>query len=202
MPTRPRGATDAEGVSAMSVARLRIQHGGTTEANAMSELLVEVYADAYADRVASGNPFSSRNAFAERLTRHILRTGFRLTTGWIDGELVGYSYGTRPDARTWLGAAIATAHPEIADVPSLFVVNELMVRRSWQNTGIGRLLHNAMIADIPDIHRVGLYMRPDNLPAQTLYARLGYNRLGRHRPRDEAPEFDVMILDLRSTSTV
>lgn len=183
----------------MSFGGLRIQHGGTTEASSMTELLIEVYADAYADRVASGNPFSSRDAYAERLARHTRRPGFRLTTGWIDGELVGYAYGTRPDVRAWLGPAIATEYPQIADDPGLFVVNELMVRRGWQGNSVGRQIHNALLADVHGVNRVGLYVRPDNLPAQALYSRLGYICLGRNQPRNEAPVFDVMILDLAST---
>jgi len=170
-----------------------LRAGGTTEFIAMHGLLVAVYADAYAHRVVTGNPFSSTEAFAERLVRHRSRPGFGWVGAWSDGELLGYAYGQRPDPRYWLGDELADER-EPLDRMRLFVTNELMVRQAWRAHGLGRLLHDALTDGQQDVTHFGLYVRPDNQPAAHLYETLGYKRIGtRQLGYEGSPLFDVMV---------
>lgn len=173
--------------------RFTLRPGGTAEVTAMHSLLVEVYADAYAHRVATGNPFASPGAFAERLERHRARPGFSWVGAWSDGELVGYAYGQRPDARYWLGDELADEREPLSAM-RLFVTNELMVRQAWRDQGVGRLLHDALVDAQQEVTHLGLYVRPDNEPAVHLYTRLGYERIGpRQLAYEGSPLFDVMV---------
>jgi ribosomal protein S18 acetylase RimI-like enzyme len=79
------------------------------------------------------------------------------------------------------------------------VLGELTVavRRAHQGQGIGRRLFEALLeqirSDRPDVTRVELLVRSDNVGAQRLYTSVGFREEGRLRDRIRLP--DGTILD-------
>lgn len=74
---------------------------GTTRRDAV-EL---VHCDAYADRMASGGAFDSREAFMASFDAYTSREGFDLVIGYLHGEPIGQSWGwaLTPNSAWWRG---------------------------------------------------------------------------------------------------
>jgi ribosomal protein S18 acetylase RimI-like enzyme len=159
--------------------------------------LLDVYADAYAERIAASE-FYSTDRYWQRIAGYATRAGFTLATARDDhGRMVGYGLGFTlpPDAAWWEDLRTPVAADEIAeDGHRTFAVCELMVRPDNRSHGHGRALHDALLADRPE-QRATLLVRPDN-PIRDAYLRWGWRVLGQNQPYDDSPVYDAMIRDL------
>lgn len=177
---------------------LRLSRYDGAAARGLTNQLVEVYADVYADRV--DNPFFSVDRFAERLTRHQQAPGYALVTGEIAGTLTGYAYGAslRADTLWWDGLLDAVPAELIRETGRrTFALNEIMVRAPWRRRGIAGRLHNALLGGRAE-ERATLLVEQGNAPAKAAYVRWGWQHVGFLQPFPDAPVYDSMLLPLRS----
>lgn len=171
---------------------------GADQVDALRGELLDVYTDAYADRIAVSD-FYAPDRYWERVSAYASRTGFALATARTNDLLVGYALGFRLPADTgwWKHLRTPVDPADIAeDGTRTFAVNELMVRPAYRGRGYGRQLHDTLLADRPE-HRATLLVRPDNHPARPAYLRWGWHKLGEIQPFPDSPVYDAMVLDLR-----
>lgn len=169
--------------------------GGDQLGGLRAELL-DVYRDAYADRI--GNPFYAPDRYWERISGYATRDGFALVAGRVDDALVGYALGFRLAADTaWWEDLQTPVEPAdvVEDGARTFAVNELMVRPVYRGRGYGRALHDALLTGRPE-RRATLLVRPDNHPARPAYVRWGWRKLGETQPFPDSPRYDVMVYNL------
>jgi hypothetical protein len=157
------------------------------------QLLVDVYAEVYADRHT--DPFFTPARYAERLTGHVRGPNWEAVVGYAGDEPVGYAYGaTRPAGSTaWLGV-LPPPDPELARETGTrtFFLYELMVRAPWRKTGASTTIHEELLRQRPE-ERVSLTVEHDHPQVRALYERWGYRYVGSVRPFPDAPLFDVML---------
>ncbi len=178
---------------------LTITRHDPRSAKAVADELVAVYAKVYDVPPYAGDPFFSVETYAERLTAAFDMDGFETVTGrTIDGTLVGYVHGvTLPADRAWwvsLGGDRPDDAVKAAQAGEVFWLRELMVLPSHTNQGVGRRLHDAMVAGRPEPWTT-LTCVFDNEPARSAYPRWGYEVFGgriKHAP--ESPTYDAMVL--------
>jgi ribosomal protein S18 acetylase RimI-like enzyme len=156
----------------------------------LGALHAEVYADppyrCRADAAAFGRQF--------RVQRR--QPGFALAEARHGGYLVGYAAGMplRPSTSWWrqlttpLDDEITTEHPG-----RTFALTGLLVRASWRQQGIGRELHDLLLAGRPE-ERATLTVRPDAAAAQQAFRSWGWRRVARTRePGPGGTVSDVLI---------
>ncbi|MFJ9516782.1 GNAT family N-acetyltransferase [Kitasatospora sp. NPDC101801] len=160
--------------------------------------LVALYRVVYDVPPYAGDPFFSVDSFAERLHDALEMTGFETVTARRSGELLGLVHGvTLPADRAWwrsLGEARPPAARAAAEAGRVFWLRELMVLPEHTGQGVGRRLHDAMVAGRDETWTV-LTCIFDNEPARSAYPRWGYRVIGgriRHAP--ESPEYDALLL--------
>jgi ribosomal protein S18 acetylase RimI-like enzyme len=167
--------------------------------NAVPELreeLLVVHADARADLLDQS--FYTVDRFGERLDAYAADPTFSLVTGHAGGELVGYAFGgTLPDKTRWWTGLRDAKDPDVTRETGrrTFGFRELLVRKRYQGHGIGRRLHDEMLADRPE-ERATLLVRVDN-PARELYLRWGWTVVGTVQPFPDAPIMEAMVRPLR-----
>ncbi|MFJ6930645.1 GNAT family N-acetyltransferase [Streptomyces nigra] len=105
----------------------------------------------------------------------------------------GYAFPCSPDY--WLGP-LADQVPEGARQEPLMGLCELAVRPTWQSSGTGTRLHNALLQAIAPKWS-SLLALPSNQRGQDLYARLGYKYVGPYRNTPDGPEFDLLLLHIQ-----
>jgi len=159
---------------------------------------------ALADEVRASLGLTAPDAAAARLARVRRRQpGFALAEARHGGYLVGYAAGLplRPSTSWWRGlttplpADVTTEHPG-----RTFALTELAVRASWRRQGIGRQLHDLLLADRPE-ERATALVPPGASAAQRAFASWGWRKAARARDDGgaddpDAPVFDVMLIDL------
>ena len=170
---------------------------GANQLDTLRSELLDVYADAYADRIAISD-FYAPDRYWQRITGYASRTGFTLATARADNTLVGYALGfTLPaDTAWWEDLRTPVGPADIAeDGHRTFAVNELMVRPTHRGRGYGRQLHDALLSNRPE-QRATLLVRPDNEHARSAYLRWGWHKLGETQPFPDSPVYDAMVLAL------
>jgi ribosomal protein S18 acetylase RimI-like enzyme len=158
--------------------------------------LLAVYAEVYAERL--GDPFFSEENYWRLLEGYAARDGFVLVTGRLCGELVGYAIGyPLPVNSGWWRGLRTPVDPTLLaeDGHRTFGITYMMVRGAWRRRGYARALHDALLADRPEL-RAALLVRPDNTPAVNAYLAWGWRKLGELQPVDDAPVYDAMVLEL------
>ncbi|MFI5955738.1 GNAT family N-acetyltransferase [Cryptosporangium sp. NPDC051539] len=168
----------------------------TAGARAIQDQLFALYAEIYDDHLS--DPFYSVERFADRFAGHSNRTGFRLVTGSIGGQLIGYAYGGPLAAATrwWEGMREdVPADALTEDGSRTFALNEIMVLESWRRRGIAHSLHDTLLAGRPE-RRATLLVDPDNDPARTAYLSWGWRTLGHLQPFPDAPVYEALVIDL------
>jgi GNAT superfamily N-acetyltransferase len=137
--------------------------------------------------------------FEERLEAQRQQDGFALVGARIGGELVGFTFGVtlRPESRWWSGLLSPVGESVTRESPSrTLAVVELLVRSPWRRLGIGKRLHDMLLADRPE-ERATLTVLPEARPAQLAYAKWGWTKVAQKRnPLPGAPVFDVLIKPL------
>lgn len=160
--------------------------------------LIAVYAEVYEDRIRESFFLPAR--FWERLESYAARDGFSLVAGRIGLALIGYTIGfTLPPKSSWWNGIQGDIDGSmlVEDGKRTFAVAELMVRKKWRRLGYARALNAALLQNRQE-KRATLLVRPENLPARAAYRSWGWRKFGDPQPFEDAPVYEVMLLDLRS----
>jgi GNAT superfamily N-acetyltransferase len=179
---------------------LAFRHYDALGASAARETVALIHRDAYADMIASGDPFASHEAFMRRFDAHTTHPAFDLVLAWVGEEAIGQAWGWSEDAAAPgpEAEAAARAEPGFAGETSTrtFALAELMVRRAWTAQGVAHALHDELLAARTE-QQAELYVRPGNVNAYRAYIRWGWRKAGETRPDlPDAPLFDVLVLPL------
>lgn len=171
-----------------------VRHDGEGLRRQQDEILT-VYREAYAERL--DDPFFHPDRFWERIERVSYRDGFRLVTGRVDGELVGFTLGSVLSADTAWWRGLTTAHdPElIRETGSrTFGINELQVRPAWRRRGYATVMSDLLLKELA-VERVTLLVRAENTPAFSAYLSWGFRVVGQMRPFADSPLYEAMVKD-------
>ena len=162
-------------------------------AEELQALHAEVYADPPYRRDDGPAGFARRFAVQRR------QPGFVLAEARHGGYLVGYAAGMplRPSTSWWRGLTTPLPDEITAEHPGrTFALAELLVRASWRRQGIGRRLHDLVLAGRPE-ERATLTVLPAAAPAQNALQSWGWRKVSRARDSEPgAPVFDVLVLPL------
>ncbi|UGQ13576.1 GNAT family N-acetyltransferase [Yinghuangia sp. ASG 101] len=150
---------------------------GLDRASEIRPVLLEVYAEVYADEI-SADPFFSMARYEQRLDGHTSAPEWEAVVGWHNGVCVGYIYGFQ----------------ERRDADE-FALCELMVRQPWRKTGTAKALHDALITGRSE-KRVSLYVEQAHHKVRALYESWGYRFVGAPQPFPDAPAYDELVLRL------
>ncbi|MFI6112736.1 GNAT family N-acetyltransferase [Kitasatospora sp. NPDC051164] len=166
---------------------------------AIADDLVDVYSEVYDAEPYRGDPFFSTNTYADRIHAAFDMPGFEVVTAHLadTGQLVGYVHGVTlaADKPWWvsLGDQRPGEAQAAAEAEQVFWLRELMVLPAFGNRGIGRSLHDAMVAGRSEPWTT-LTCITDNEPARSAYPRWGYQVTGQIKHAPESPLYDAMIL--------
>ncbi|MCX5381186.1 GNAT family N-acetyltransferase [Streptomyces sp. NBC_00091] len=167
-------------------------------ARALAGELLAVYAEVYDVPPYIGDSFFSVETYGERLTAAFDMEGFEVVTGHLDdGALAGYVHGvTLASDRSWWTSLTDQLPPDVTDAAeagNVFWLRELMVLPEHTSQGIGRALHDEMVAGRAEPWTT-LTCIIDNEPARSAYSRWGYEVIGRIKHAPESPVYDAMLL--------
>ncbi|QOV40182.1 GNAT family N-acetyltransferase [Streptomyces ferrugineus] len=175
------------------------RHDAKSAQDVVSEL-VDVYAKVYDVPPYIGDPFFSVDLFRTRLEAAFDTEGFETVTARLDGRIVGYVHGaTLPADKPWwasLGDQRPTELVDLAEAGGIFWLRELMVLPELQNQGLGRQIHDTVIAGRAE-SITALTCIVDNQPAHDAYLRWGYSIMGQIKHAPESPLYDAMYLPSR-----
>ncbi|MFE9404839.1 GNAT family N-acetyltransferase [Streptomyces sp. NPDC006530] len=176
-----------------------IRHYDHHDAARLRPLLLEVYAEAYAD-VIETDPFASVDRSAEGLVGWSAKPDWSCVVGHdSNGQAVGYAYGAPlpADARWWRGLLTEVPADVVAETGTrTYALSELMVRTPWRKTGTARRLHDALLAQRTE-ERATLLVDQTHPKVHALYQSWGWATLGDLSPRlPDAPLFHTMLLPL------
>jgi GNAT superfamily N-acetyltransferase len=137
--------------------------------------------------------------FTRRWRVRCRQPGFALAEARHGGYLLGFAAGMplRPSTSWWrelttpLPEEVTTEHPG-----RTFALTDLLVRAAWRRQGIGRELHDAILAARTE-ERATLTIDQAAAPALAALQRWGWRKAGRARnPRPGGPALDVLIRPL------
>ncbi|WP_433600557.1 GNAT family N-acetyltransferase [Nocardia sp. CA-135953] len=165
--------------------------------------VMDVFTRSYVDAIASGDPFDSPEAFAERFDAYTRGPGFDLVVGYISGAAVGQAWGwpLSPTSGWWGGLKLDDTTEDHAafireDGTRTFALSEIMVDADHTGRGYAHALHDELLR-MRSEPRGTLLVEPDNEQAYAKYRRWGWSRVGTLTPHwDNAPTFDVLIRPL------
>jgi GNAT superfamily N-acetyltransferase len=141
------------------------------------------------------------NNYQVRFRRLLTQPGFAMVTAWVEGKLIGFVYGTplAPSTKWWDNPL--TPLPAAYTVETgkrTFAVIDFGVRKPWRGRGIGRQLHDELLADRQE-ERATLAIIPESTATRAIYEHWGWRKVVRLREMDPtAPHgtFDIMVLPL------
>ncbi|MFI5523026.1 GNAT family N-acetyltransferase [Streptomyces platensis] len=158
-----------------------------------------VYAEVFAEEPYEETPETVEATF-RRFRSQVRKTTFRAALArTADGEPVGIAYGYPLSSKTgWWDQLITPVSDELRreDGQRTFGLMEFAVRAPWRRLGVGRRLHETLLAE-SDEERVLLNALPDAEAAQAAYRSWGYRKVGEAYPWEGAPLHDVMACQLR-----
>src|SRR5215216_2318432 len=161
--------------------------------------LVDVYRAAFTAPPYNEDELSVARFRDEQLPRHAERDGFRCVVA-RDGEAtIGFAYGYTGRRGQWWSQYVADRVPEeLAEewIGDHFEFVELAVRPEQQRRGIGRALHDALLADLPHDQALLATWRDDR-PARRLYLAHGWRVLEQELDDDSS----LLGLDLKVRSS-
>jgi GNAT superfamily N-acetyltransferase len=167
------------------------------QASARATELAELHAEVYADP-----PYLRHDdvaSFPGRFRVQRRQPGFALAVAGHGGYPVGYAAGMplRPSTSWWRDLTAALPEEVTAEHPGrTFAVVELLVRASWRRQGIGRALHDLLLAGRPE-ERATAVMMPAAAAAQRAFQGWGWRKVARTRdPAPGSPVADVLVLSL------
>jgi ribosomal protein S18 acetylase RimI-like enzyme len=168
------------------------RHNGQGLRNQKDDILA-VYREVYAERL--DNPFFHPDRFWDRIERGSHRNGFRLVTGHIHGELIGFTLGSVLPANTsWWQGFKGTPDPDLVRETGTrtFGINELQVRPAWRRRGYAKAMSKALLDGLT-VERVTLLVRAENTPAYTAYRSWGFHVVGDMQPFADSPRYEAMM---------
>jgi GNAT superfamily N-acetyltransferase len=144
-------------------------------------------------------PCGDAGPFAGRFRVRQRQPGFALAEARHGGYLVGYASGMplRPSTDWWRHLTTPLPDEVTAEHPGrTFALADLMVRASWRRQGIGRALHDLLLAGRPE-ERAALTILPGATAAQHAFRTWGWRKVARTRdPRPGSPVHDVLLTSL------
>jgi GNAT superfamily N-acetyltransferase len=166
-----------------------LRHYGHDDLPDIRQTLLDVHADAYADRI--------HEEFVQRFPWFVDHWGgrerFACVIAYAGGEPVGFTYGSPSEpGREWWRDHL---DPAPADA-STFAVSELMLRPKSRKKGLGEQLHTALVADRDEAMAV-LTVDTKRPRLQAMYEGWGYRKIGEQQPFPDSPRYAVMLRDLR-----
>jgi ribosomal protein S18 acetylase RimI-like enzyme len=165
------------------------------QAAACAEEFHALHAEVYADppyRQAGDEEYPRRFAVQRR------QPGFVLAEARNGGYLVGYAAGMplRPSTSWWRELTAPLPDDVTAEHPGrTFALTDLLVRASWRRQGIGRELHDLILAGRPE-ERATLVVLPAATAAQQAFRAWGWRKLARTRAEPAGSVADVLVTDL------
>jgi len=167
------------------------------EAAGLAADLQALHAEVYADP-----PYGLHDeaaVFAERFRVQLRQPGFVLATARRGGYLVGYAAGMplRPSTSWWRDLTTPLPEDMTAEYPGrTFALIDVVVRAAWRRQGIGRALHQLILASRPE-ERATLTVLPAATPAQSAFHSWGWRKVARsHADQPGSPISDVLVLTL------
>jgi ribosomal protein S18 acetylase RimI-like enzyme len=168
---------------------------GAQAAELAGELLA-LQAEVYADP-----PFQRPDAglLAGRFRVQRRQPGFVLAEARHGAYLVGYAAGMplRPSTSWWREVTTALPDEVTAEHPGrTFALTDLLVRAAWRRQGIGRALHDLVLAG-RDEERATLTVPPAATAAQRAFRSWGWHKVARTRSdAPGSPVADVLLTTL------
>ena len=133
-------------------ARLVVERPDRESTLTMREEILPVYAASHGDQMR--DPWFHPDQFWERLVElYLPGRDFELVVGRVVDEVVGYALGSPRDQHGALWADLRSTYPEwgvpVDPVP-MYMFREFAVHPAHQRKGVGRRLHNALLAHRPE----------------------------------------------------
>jgi GNAT superfamily N-acetyltransferase len=153
----------------------------------------QVYADPPYRRDDDAATFTGRFAVQCR------QPGFALAEARHGDYLIGYAAGMPLRSATSWWRHLTTPLPEEVTAEHsgrTFALTELLVRAAWRRQGIGRTLHDLVLAGRRE-ERATLVVLPAATPAQHAFQDWGWRKVARTRdPEGGLPVADVLMTEL------
>ncbi|MGH3116992.1 MAG: GNAT family N-acetyltransferase [Streptomyces sp.] len=179
------------------MSELKLRRLSGTEAAARSELLADLYEQAYAEKLDGA--FRSREGFLDRLSTYVQRPGFELVTADDNGTMAGYIFGfpIAPAGTWWRGfrSDLPLYIRELTEQGKVFAISELLVHPASRRRGIARRLHDELLASRGE-ELATILVDPKNTPARSAYYTWGWQKLGDIQPFDNSPVFESLTRPL------
>ncbi len=170
------------------------EHYDAEGARPLVDALVRLQQDIYGD--AEPREFFTEERYRHQLDSHMTALGWELVAAHIAEELAGYAYGfpLAEDSRWWRGLLTKVPDGATDETGSrTFALSELMVAEKWRGRGLGRALHDELLADRLE-ERATLLVEHDNATARDAYLRWGWSKFGDVKPSwDGAPVLEALI---------
>jgi GNAT superfamily N-acetyltransferase len=163
---------------------------------------------------ASADDEAGADDAARQLRVRRRQPGFVLAEARHGGYLVGYAAGLplRPSTSWWKDLTTPLPADLTAEYPGrTFAIAEFLVRASWRRQGIGRTLHDLILAGRPE-ERATVTIPSGAAAAQAAFRRWGWRRIARTgapgapgapraprapgAPGPDVPVLDVLVRDL------
>ncbi|MFD9637132.1 GNAT family N-acetyltransferase [Streptomyces violascens] len=175
-----------------SAAAVDLRHYGHDDFDDIRQTLLDVHADAYADR--------AHEEFIQRFPWFVdqwgNRTRFACVVAYDGSEPIGFTYGAPGEpGREWWRDYLAEPPAD----PSTFSVSELMLKVKWRKRGLGERLHTALLDGRPEALAV-LTVDTKRPRLRALYEGWGYRKIGERQPFPDSPLYAVMLLDLKTAA--
>lgn len=175
------------------------------EARQMKTTIQAIYERSYVDALASGDPFDSVSSFMGRFDAYASNPNLDLVIAYCGGHPIGQTWGwpLGPRSAWWSGLSSDPA-PGFTheDGYRTFALSEVMVVQEWVGHHIAHALHDTLLGARPE-QRATLLVEADNATAYRAYLHWGWEHVGHLTPDwQNAPTFDVLVLDLSTLNTV
>lgn len=179
---------------------IELRHYTGHELDAIRNIAINIYRETFAHEI--DKPFWSVERYSQRLQRHATMSGFSAIVAYANNKPIGFAYGiTLPATTRWW----TTIQPPLTD-PAFtredghrtFALFEVIVTPQHQGHGIGRHIHDALLATRPE-QRVTIATHHGNTHARTTYTKWGYHHTGTRQPQTPpAPLLDVYLRNITS----
>lgn len=178
----------------MGLADVSISQPPAGDPDGLLATIMPLYVDVYTEPPYLEGP-KEIDEFVDRWNHQAVAPGFRIVLAHDEhsGDLIGFCFGLPLSAKTrWWEGMLDPVDPSVTaeDGHRSFAVIELAVRRDRRRQGIGRVLHDTLLAGRTEERAVLLTRpEPEAAPARAAYAKWGYQTHGRLRPAPEAPVY-------------